>query len=182
MGKILKQSFWSTIVIYFGVLLGFINSIILFPKFLSTEQIGLIRQIISAATILIPIATFGISSTYVKFYPLVKESIKEKIQFFSLNLIITIIFYSIVLLSLFIFKDEIKLVFSEKSKLFFDYLYVVYFILFIMSISTLIEAYLRARYDIVLSNIINGVTNRFFTAISVILLSLSLIDLSLIHI
>ena len=176
MGKILKQSFWSTVVIYFGVLLGFINSIILFPKFLSTEQIGLIRQIISAATILIPIATFGVSSTYVKFYPLVKESIKEKSQFFSLNLIITIIFYSIVLLSLFIFIDEIKLVFSEKSKLFFDYIYVVYSILFIMSISTLIEAFLRARYDTVLSNIINGVSNRFFTAISVILLSLSLID------
>ena len=51
MGKILKQSFWSTIVIYFGVLLGFINSIILFPKFLSTEQIGLIRQIISMSSI-----------------------------------------------------------------------------------------------------------------------------------
>ena len=87
MGKILKQSFWSTVVIYFGVLLGFINSIILFPKFLSTEQIGLIRQIISAATILIPIATFGVSSAYVKFYPLVKESVKEKSEFFSLNLI-----------------------------------------------------------------------------------------------
>ncbi len=176
MGKILKQSFWTTIVIYFGVLLGFINSIILFPKFLTTEQIGLIRQIISASTILIPIATFGVSSTYVKFYPLVKESTKEKKQFFSLNLIITLIFYSIVLFSLIFFLDEIELLFSEKSQLFFEYFYIVYIILFIMSISTLIESYLRARYDTILTNIINGVSNRFFTAVTVILLSLSIID------
>ena len=176
MGKVLRQSFWSTIVIYFGVLLGFINSIILFPKFLTTEQIGLIRQIISASTILIPIATFGVSSTYVKYYPLFKDSLIEKKQFFSLNLIITLIFCSIVLLSLFFFLDEIKLLFSEKSQLFFDYFYIVYFILFIMSISTLIESYLRARYDTILSNIVNGVTNRFLTSLSVIFLSLSLIN------
>ena len=176
MGKVLRQSFWSTVVIYFGVLLGFINSIILFPKFLTTEQIGLIRQIISASTILIPIATFGVSSTYVKYYPLFKDSLIEKKQFFSLNLIITLIFCSIVLLSLFFFLDEIKLLFSEKSQLFFDYFYIVYFILFIMSISTLIESYLRARYDTILSNIVNGVTNRFLTSLSVIFLSLSLIN------
>ena len=79
MGKILKQSFWSTIVIYFGVLLGFINSIILFPKFLSTEQIGLIRQIISMSSILIPITTFGVSGAYVKFYSQFKKSQKTSL-------------------------------------------------------------------------------------------------------
>ena len=45
-----------------------------------------------------------------------------------------------------------------------------------MSISTLIESYLRARYDTILSNIVNGVTNRFLTSLSVIFLSLSLIN------
>ena len=67
MGILLRQSFWSTIVIYFGGVLGFINSIILFPSFLDTEQIGIIRQIISASTLLIPITTFGVNSAYVKF-------------------------------------------------------------------------------------------------------------------
>ena len=52
MNKILKTSFWSTVIIYFGVVIGFLNSIILFPKYLSTEQIGVIRQLISASYIL----------------------------------------------------------------------------------------------------------------------------------
>ena len=82
MSVILKQSFWSTIIIYIGVLLGFVNSIILFPKYLSTEQIGLIRQIISAAIILIPITTFGASATYVKFYPSFKDDRNKKNEFY----------------------------------------------------------------------------------------------------
>ena len=95
MSVILKQSFWSTIIIYIGVLLGFVNSIILFPKYLSTEQIGLIRQIISAAIILIPITTFGASATYVKFYPSFKDDRNKKNEFFSFQLFIILISYSI---------------------------------------------------------------------------------------
>ncbi len=176
MGKILKQSFWSTIVIYFGVVLGFINSIILFPKFLSTEQIGLFRQIISASSLLVPLTTFGVSSAYVKFYPIFKKNLSQKNQFFSYNLLIVITAYIVTTFLIFIFFDYISLVFSEKSTLFLDYFYIVYFILFIMSLSALMESYLRARYDTILSNIINGVSNRFLTSISIILLSLSILN------
>ena len=72
MNIILKQSFWSTIIIYLGVLIGFFNSIFLFPKFFNPDQIGLLRQIISASTMLIPLATFGVSASYIKFYPYFK--------------------------------------------------------------------------------------------------------------
>ena len=82
MGKILKQSFLVYHCNLFGVVLGFINSILLFPKYLSTEQIGLFRQIISASSLLVPLTTFGVSAAYVKFYPLFKESIDKRNQFF----------------------------------------------------------------------------------------------------
>ena len=176
MGILLRQSFWSTIVIYFGVVLGFINSIILFPSFLDTEQIGLIRQIISASTLLIPITTFGVNSAYVKFYPFFKDSISGKKQFFSFNFFIVIVSYVITSSLIYIFFDEIKFIFTEKSDLFIDYFYVVYYILFILSISALFESYLRARYETVMSNIVNGVSNRFFTAITILLLSQSIIN------
>jgi len=176
MGILLRQSFWSTIVIYFGVVLGFINSIILFPSFLNTEQIGLVRQIISASTLLIPITTFGVNSLFVKFYPFFKDSSSGKKEFFSFNFFIVIVSYTITSLLLYIFFNQIKFVFTQKSNLFIDYFYVVYYILFIFSISTLFESYLRARYDTVMSNIVNGVSNRFLTAITILLLSQSIID------
>ena len=176
MGKILKQGFWSTVVIYFGVILGFVNSIILFPKFLTTEQIGLFRQIISASTLLVPLTTFGVSAAYVKFYPIFKKNSEQKNQFFSYNLLVILISYLFTTLCIYIFFNEISLIFKENSQLFLDYFYVVYFILFILSLSVLFESYLRSRYDTILSNIINGVSNRIFTSISIILFSFSLLN------
>ena len=176
MGKILKQGFWSTVVIYFGVILGFINSIILFPKFLTTEQIGLFRQIISASTLLVPLTTFGVSAAYVKFYPIFKKNSEQKNQFFSYNLLVILISYLFTTLCIYFFFNEISLIFKENSQLFLDYFYVVYSILFILSLSVLFESYLRSRYDTILSNIINGVSNRIFTSISIILFSFSLLN------
>lgn len=176
MGKILKQGFWSTVVIYFGVILGFVNSIILFPKFLTTEQIGLFRQIISASTLLVPLTTFGVSAAYVKFYPIFKKNSEQKNQFFSYNLLVILISYLFTTLCIYFFFNEISLIFKENSQLFLDYFYVVYFILFILSLSVLFESYLRSRYDTILSNIINGVSNRIFTSISIILFSFSLLN------
>ena len=175
MGKILRQSFWSTIIIYSGVVLGFINSIILFPKYLSTEQIGLFRQIISASSLLVPLTTFGVSAAYVKFYPLFKENVDKKNQFFSYNLLVVFSSYLLTTFLIIFFFDSLSIYFSQNSQLFLDYFYLVYFIVFVMSLSALFESYLRARYDIVLSNIINGVSNRFFTAVSIILLALSVL-------
>ena len=176
MGKILKQGFWSTVVIYFGVILGFINSIILFPTFLTTEQIGLFRQIISASTLLVPLTTFGVSAAYVKFFPIFKKNSEQKNQFFSYNLLVILISYLFTTLCIYIFFNEISLIFKKNSQLFLDYFYVVYFILFILSLSVLFESYLRSRYDTILSNIINGVSNRIFTSISIILFSFSILN------
>ena len=179
MGKILKQSFWSSIIIYVGVLLGFINSIILFPKYLTTEQIGLIRQIISASTLLLPLTTFGVSATYLKFFPSFKNNNRLKNEFLSIQLFLILISFTITISLLLLFSDNIAYFFTEKSKIFFDYYYIVFSILFIMTISALFEAYLRARYNIILSNFSNGVLNRLLTAISVLLLSLMIISFDL---
>ena len=112
MGIFLKQSFWTSIIIYLGVLLGFLNSLILFPKFLETEQIGLLRQIISAASLLLPLSAFGISATAIKFYPLYKHKFESKNEFFSIQFILSYRLYFVCLL-IWIFYDQVSGVFSK---------------------------------------------------------------------
>ena len=176
MGVFLKQSFWSSLIIYFGVIIGFINSLILFPKYLNTEQIGLLRQIISAATLLLPLSAFGISATAIKFYPEFSLDNKSKNQFFSIQLLLTIIGFFSVLIIIFSFFPLISEFFSKKSELIINYFDVIIFILLLLTISTIFEAYLRARMHIILPNITNGVLNRILTGSSILLLSASLIS------
>ena len=113
MGVLLKQSFWSSLIIYLGVLIGFVNSLILFPKYLKTEEIGLLRQIISAATLLLPIAAFGISGTSIKFYPEFSNDVKSKNEFFSLQFFLSLVGFSFVLLLIFIFNQP-RIIFKKN--------------------------------------------------------------------
>ena len=176
MGILLKQSFWSSLIIYIGVLIGFINSLILFPKYLKTEEIGLLRQIISAATLLLPLAAFGISGTSIKFYPEFSKDVKSKNEFFSFQFLLTIIGLFLVLILTFIFNKELINFFSKKSELITDYFDIIFFILFLLTLSTIFESYLKSRMHIILPNFTNGVLNRIFTGFSVLLLSASIIN------
>lgn len=179
MNKKLNQSIWSTVIIYTGIFIGFINSIFLFPKFLSTEQIGLIRQIISAVFILIPITTFGSGTTYTKFYPIFQKNYKQKSEFLSFQLFTIILSFCIIFLVINIFLNDIKNLFTEKSNLLFEYQNLFFSLLFVLSLSSLFESYLRARFNTVLSNYVNGVSNRFLTSITILLLSLNYIDFNI---
>ena len=176
MGKLLKQSFWSTIIIYIGVILGFINSIILFPKFLSTEQIGLVRQILSASIMLVPLTTFGTSAAYLKFYPKFKENNDQKNQLLTLQLMIIILSCFVTCSIIFLSVDYIKFYINDNSKLLFQYFHLLYFLVIIFSLSSIFEAYLKSRYEIILNNYVNGVSNRFLTGIFLIFFSLNIID------
>tara|TARA_Y100000741_G_scaffold357436_1_gene335299 strand:- start:778 stop:2265 length:1488 start_codon:yes stop_codon:yes gene_type:complete len=176
MGVLLKQSFWSSLIIYLGVLIGFINSLILFPLYLETEEIGLIRQIISAATLLLPLAAFGISGTSIKFYPEFSNDTKSKNEFFSIQFFLTIIGFSSVLIIIFFFNSFIVDFFSKKSKLIIDYFHIILSILLLLTISTIFESYLKSRMHIILPNFTNGVLNRLLTGLSVLLLSTSIIN------
>ena len=176
MGILLKQSFWSSLIIYIGVLIGFINSLILFPKYLKTEEIGLLRQIISAGTLLLPLAAFGLSGSSIKFYPEFSKDVKSKNEFFSFQFLLTIIGLFLVLILTFIFNKELINFFSKKSELITDYFDIIFFILFLLTLSTIFESYLKSRMHIILPNFTNGVLNRIFTGFSVLLLSVSIIN------
>ena len=175
MNKIITQSLLSIIIIYFGVVIGFINSIYLFPKFLAPEQIGLIRQIINLSSLLIPLTTFGVGAGYLKYYPLSKDN-TSKNELLSFFLITILICYFLVAIFFQLFENNIKNLFTSKSEILFQYYSVIFLILLIMSLSSLIEAFLRARYDITLSNFSNGVSNRLLTGLSIILFSFSLLS------
>ena len=176
MNRILKQSFWSTIIIYIGVVLGFINSIFLFPKFLSPDQIGLIRQIISASTILIPLTTFGVGASYIKFYPIFKKNKNEKNEYFTFYFLIISISYLLIFSILNFLFNDIKNLFTEKSELLFQYFDILLLILLFMSFTSLFEAFLRSRYNTIMNNYVNGVSNRLLTSISIIIFSYGLIS------
>lgn len=87
MGVIIRQSLKATISSYIGVLIGFVNVIFLFPKFLNPETIGLIETIKAIVMLISPFALFGIPASITKFFPFYLKDGKDDGFYFSLGMI-----------------------------------------------------------------------------------------------
>ncbi|MCT4698026.1 lipopolysaccharide biosynthesis protein [Tenacibaculum haliotis] len=82
MGIVLRQSLKNTIIIYLGFLIGGINTIFLYSRFLKDEYYGLTMYVFSASNLIMPITAFGVHFTIIKFYSSYTSKV-EKDKFLS---------------------------------------------------------------------------------------------------
>jgi len=82
LGIVLKQSLKNTIIIYLGFLIGGINTIFLYARFLKDEYYGLATYVFAASNLLMPVMALGIQFTIIKFFSAYKTK-KEKDSFLS---------------------------------------------------------------------------------------------------
>lgn len=68
MGVVLRQSIANTAITYAGFGLGAINTLLLYTRFMSEAYYGLVGVLLSTAALLMPVMSFGIPNTLVKFY------------------------------------------------------------------------------------------------------------------
>src|SRR2546423_1469622 len=121
MGILQRQSLKSSIATYIGVAIGYVNLILLFPKFLSPDQLGLTRVMISVAAIFSQVALIGTPYALVRFFPYFKNKGQKHHGFPALMLRIALIGFAIVSVVFLIFQREIQEMFQEKSPLFSEH-------------------------------------------------------------
>lgn len=74
MGIIARQGAKSTVVIMFGMVLGYLINLVVYPFCLNPEEIGLVRVLISAGTMYATFLPFGSNNALIKFYPNYKNN------------------------------------------------------------------------------------------------------------
>ena len=141
MGVIAKQSIRGTIVTYLGIAVGIVTTFFVLTRFLTTEEIGLARVLIDAATLFIGLAQLGTNASIIRFYPYFKEKGSEEDHgFFFWALVVP--FIGFVLLALIYWACRVPLGawFGDKSPLFVEYYYFVLPIAFFMLYQTICES------------------------------------------
>lgn len=73
MGIVFRQSLANTLLTYLGFILGAVNYMWLYLRFMTDSYFGLVGVVLSTAAILTPVMSFGIPNTLVKFYSGFKE-------------------------------------------------------------------------------------------------------------
>ncbi len=176
MSKAVNQSIYTTIISYFGVGLGYINLLYLYPAFLQAEQIGLLRTIQDAAILLVPFAQLGLSQSTMRFFPHIVKDKHSAGGFLGLLLLLSLLAFAIFLLIFLPGKGFIMGYFEDNASLVTAYTYFILWLTFILLVTSVLEAYSRSLLKIVVPNLIRELLTRVFLALSILVYALGWVD------
>lgn len=178
MGIILKQGLQNTVISYVGILIGFVNVIVVQPFCLSTEEIGLVRLLFSFSSILAIFIPLGFATVTTKFFPHFKNKENGDNGYFGLLLIFLTIGYTATVLIISIFKSWIQSKYQADSILFNEYFNFVYIQSFFLAFGSLLMAYSFSQYKTTFPIFSNEIVVRIATIIGVVLYFKSFISLN----
>jgi O-antigen/teichoic acid export membrane protein len=175
MGIVQKAGIRLTIFSYLGAALGYFNKILLFTNFLTAEQVGLLSNLNNISVLFAQVATLGISTSSIRFFPYFNAKDKQHHGFlFWTNCVITVGF--VVSTILFVFLKPLFIQFYSKSQMMIEFYYyniplalgILYF--------QFLESYLRSLLKTGVATFTNEVVSRVLITIIIGLYALKLID------
>jgi O-antigen/teichoic acid export membrane protein len=169
MGIVIRQSIFTTMFSYLGVLIGYINVLWLFPKFLSADEIGLTRVIQDIAILLVPFAQFGMSQSLLKFYPVFNPQNKKTKGFLSFFLIASLAAFLVFLFIILIFREPVLSIFEQRSPEVKNFFWLSLILTFILIVTGIYESYSRSLLKTIFPNFVKEVLLRVFTALIILL-------------
>jgi len=175
MGEIQKQAIKGTVFNYFGIVLGFLYTGILFPKLLTTEQIGLLSVLVAYATIAAQLSSFGFNAVTTRLFPYFRNKDKRHNGFMAIGVSVQMVgfgFSSTVLLCLHCFHY----LNNERNPLFDRYFYIIFWLLFVILFFNFFDNYFKVLYNAVIGTALKELGQRLFIFISVIFIYFHVID------
>lgn len=128
MSEIRRQSIISTLFVYIGFIVGFINTYLFTKQGVFTEsQYGITQIFIAVGNIMFAFANLGMISTVYKFYPYYNDHLpKKKNDLLTWALLISVVGFIIVVVVGILLKDLVIRKFSERGPDFVKYYFWVF--------------------------------------------------------
>jgi len=118
MGIIERQGIKQSLAAYVGVLIGVVNLLYIYPKFLTEDELGLIRFIIDTAMMVAPLIFLGSNTIIIRFFPHFKDAEKKHNGFLFFLCAILGVGFLLFLLGSFFFQEDIVSYYTCKNELF----------------------------------------------------------------
>jgi len=177
-GVIQKQSISGVIWSYLGVLLGFLTTAILFTRFLKTEEIGLLRVLVSYSAVLAMFGSLGMNAVTTKMFPQFRDEKAKHQGFLGMSLIVVLAGFVLsafiyILLKNYIIEDA-----GEDSALFIPYYYTVIPLSLFAILFGILDSYYRMLFNAVKGIAFKEVYQRIAIIVFLIMYYFSLITFS----
>ena len=171
MSQIRRQSIISSLMVYAGFSLGFLNTYLFTREGGFTKnQYGLTGIFIAIATLMFSFANVGMTSYIYKFYPYYNDNLdKRRNDILTWALVVSLAGFCLVAISGLYFKDIIIRKFGQNSPDLVKYYYWIFPFGLGLTLYSILESYAWQLKRSVLTNFLREVQFRLFTTILIIL-------------
>ncbi|MCF6356314.1 MAG: oligosaccharide flippase family protein [Draconibacterium sp.] len=162
MGIIIKQSIRGSIWSYLGVVIGFVTTAYLYPKFLSTNTVGLFGLLLAWSVLLAQFSLLGFNGVTSRLFPYFRDKKKGHNGFLFIAFMVMAVGFGLFLVFYFIFSPWLVENNAEKSQLFSQYIYLLIPLTFFTLLYSLLDNFNRLLYDAVLGAFLVEFLQRLF--------------------
>lgn len=175
MGIIQKQSINGFIYSYLGVIIGFVTTGYLMPKFLLQSEIGLLRVLVSYATLLAQFSSLGFSIVAIRMFPYFRDPSSKNHGFFGLFSLISLAGFALSMIGFYIYYQLYLQ--NNISPLLNQYIVWTIPLTFFILLFTLTDSYQRALYDAISGTILKELLQRVLIFIVLVLFIMKLYNI-----
>lgn len=176
MGVIKRQGIKGTLVSYLGIVIGYLNLMVIYPVFLEKDQIGLISVLIGASSLIAVFAQLGMSNTAIKFFPDFRDDERHHRGLMVWLLTVPALGFVLFLIIWLFFRDAILQPFADQSPLLVEQANWVLPISFFMMFSMLLESWSSIFQRITVPRMIRELGLKLLAMVSVLLYGQGLIS------
>ena len=171
MSEIRKQSIVSSVVVYIGFAIGFINTFLFTRQGGFTQaEYGLTGIFMAIANIMYSFANLGMVAYIYKFYPYYTDNLpRKKNDMLSWALLVSLLGFCLVIIAGLIFKDLVIRKYGTNSPDLVKYYYYIFPFGMGLTFFTVLEAYAWQLKRSVLTNFLKEVQFRLLTTLLIVL-------------
>ena len=175
MGIVIKQSFKILSITYFGMIIGLINTLWLYPLLLNEEQIGLVRILVNSSVLLTSFAALGASQITIKYFPYFKDEKNNNNGFLTFIILLSTVGFIFLLIVLFLSKQVIINIYASTSPLLIQYLNFIPIIVFFVLFFSIFESYAVVNHKSVVVSFLKEFVFRLIILVGLYFLLINLI-------
>lgn len=159
--------------------MGFLTTGILFPEYLSVDQVGLLKLLVSVMTLFAQFGSLGFNNVTTRLFPYFRDKEKKHHGYFLAMISVALLGFVVVCVGFLLMKPMLIEHYQEKSSLFIDYIFLIIPLIFFQLFFTILDTYYKVLFNAVFGTVLKDVVQRVFILLSLVLFVFDLIDFDL---
>jgi O-antigen/teichoic acid export membrane protein len=178
MNLLKKQGFYNSITLYVGTVLGFLNLIILFQRYLQIEEIGYFSLLIAISLLYTQLSLLGFGSVITRYFPFYRSDDKKHGGFATLTFLFSLIGFTIITIGFIGLKQLIIGLHQEDkgSSLLNQYYYYIIPVALFTMLFSIQETFARTTFHNIFPAFLREVFLKLSTTVGIILIGFNILN------